>query len=88
LREFLDAILDFISADSLTDEEFDDIEALDLEQAYSKEIYAALLVTLEERENVSDQIEKLKLYFIARGLDLDVASSPQAQSNIFLGGTL
>jgi len=87
LRSFLDDILAFIGSESLTDEEFDVIDALDLDQTYTKDVYEALRATLEGRDNVSGQVKRLKVYFIARGADLSETNAiPTPQSNIFLGG--
>lgn len=87
MRDFLDAILAFINSESLTDEEF---EGIDLDaQAYNKETYLALRSVLEARENVSDQVKRLKLYFIARGVDVSSTPGvPTPNSNIFLGSAL
>ncbi len=85
MREFLDAILSVIDSESLTDGEFDGITLT--EQAYNKATYDALRAILEARENVSGQVKRLKLYFIARGADLSGgAVIPTPNSNIFIGG--
>ncbi len=87
MREFLDDILDFIGSESLTDDEFDALE-IDA-QEYSKATYDALLAILQARENVSEQTQKLELYFTARGVDHSAASDPKiAQSEIFIGSEL
>lgn len=87
MRSFLDAILAFINAESLTDEEFEGID-LD-EQAYNKETYLALRAVLEGRELVSDQVKRLKLYFIAKGVDVSSTPTiPTPKSNIFIGDAL
>lgn len=88
MREFLDAILEFIGSESLTDNEFEGVE-LTSPPSYTKETYEALKTILENREGVSGQTKKLKLYFIAKGIDL--SSSPAvhvANSNIFIGTPL
>ncbi len=87
-REFLDAILDFIGSESLTDPENDGI-SLSGSPDYTKESYEALKLVLESREGVSGQGKRLKLYFIAKGVDL--SSSPPVHlpaSNILIGGEL
>jgi hypothetical protein len=85
MREFLDEILEFIGSETLTDEEFDDID-LSVEE-YSFEVYVALRTVLEGRENVSTQVRKLKAYFQARDVDLESDSViPTANSNILIGG--
>jgi hypothetical protein len=88
LREFLDEILDFIGSESLTDEEF---EALPEEVAeeYTSVTYLTLREVLENRESVSGQPKKLKLYFIAKGVDLSTANTVKTpKSNIFIGSKL
>ncbi len=88
MRDFLDAILAFIEAESLTDLEFDALDP-DLVQDYTKEIYLALRAVLEARELVSDAVKRLKLYFIAKGVDVHTAVSiPTPNSNIFIGSGL
>ena len=86
MREFLDEILEFIESESLTDEEFDTIELVTPE--YTKEVYEALKAVLESRENVSGQGKRLKLYFIAKGVDLSDPTVKPAKSEIFLGSEL
>ncbi len=87
MRDFLDAILEFIGSESLTDEEFDAIELEDEE--YTTEVYEALKLVLEGRENVSGQAKRLKLYFVAKGVSLDgTTANPLPSSNIFIGGSL
>lgn len=88
LRDFLDAILSFIESESLTDEEFDGLPE-DLTEEYTKETYLALKTVLENREGVSGQAKRLKLYFIAKGVDLsDTGSAKTPKSNIFIGSKL
>lgn len=87
MRDFLDAILAFINSESLTDEEFETVTLE--EQTYTKETYEQLRTILEAREGVSGQTKKLKLYFIAKGVDLSGASSPKTpNSNIFIGSKI
>lgn len=85
LRDFLDDILAFIDSESLTDDEFDAVENVALED-YSLVTYNALKGLLEDRESVSTQVEKLTYFFKAKGLDVD--DSATALSNIFIGGAL
>lgn len=87
MRDFLDAILDFIGSESLTDEEFESIDE-ELEADYTKEVYLALKGVLEARESVSGQPKKLKLYFVAKGIDVSDTSSVTPKSNIFIGSKL
>lgn len=88
MRDFLNAIFAFIESESLTDDEFESI-SLDGDPDYTKEAYLALRVILEARENVSGQVKRLKLYFIAKGVDLtDTSTVPTAKSNIYIGDAL
>lgn len=86
MRDFLDAILEFIESESLTDDEFDSLE-LD-EADYTKEVHDALKAILIARENVSDQVKRLKLYFVAKGVDVSDSDSRPAASQIFIGSEL
>jgi hypothetical protein len=84
LRDFLDAILAFIGAESLTDIEFD---SLTIDSAsYNSATYLALSAILAERESVSTMQDKLHAYFTARGVEVTQAST--GRSNIFLGAVL
>lgn len=87
MRNFLDAILEFISAATLTDLEFATI-TLPLPPAYTNATYLALRTVLESRESVSDQVTRLKLYFVAKGVDVSSAIIPTPNSNIFIGAVL
>lgn len=86
MRDFLDAILAFIESETLTDEEFETIELT--EEVYTLETYEALKTILTARESVSGQLKRLKLYFIARGVDLSSGSAKPASSQIFIGAEL
>jgi len=85
MRDFLNAILAFIGSESLTDEEFDAIEGTFV--VYSKATYDCLKAIIEAREAVSGQSKKLKLYFIARGVDVSDGSTTthKPRSNILIG---
>lgn len=83
MRDFLNAILSFIEASSLTNEEFDSLTVSVPE--YTKEVYEALLGVLESRESVSNTRDRLRYYFLARGVEVD---EPKGRSNIFVGGVL
>ncbi len=86
-RGFLDSVFAVINAESLTDAEF---ETITLETpAYDRDTYLALRTVLEARDGVSDQVKKLKLYFIAKGVDVNSTPTiPKANSNIFIGSGL
>jgi hypothetical protein len=87
MRDFLDTILEFIGSESLTDEEFETVTLEDEE--YTKEVYLALRTILEARETVSGEVKRLKLYFIARNVDIsDAPSVPTPNSNILIGKAL
>lgn len=84
MRDFLDAILSFIGAASLTNDEFN---SLDLSvQEYSVEVYEALHAILTAREQVSNLRDKLKYYFLAKGVNVTDATA--ATSKLFLGAVL
>jgi hypothetical protein len=84
MRTFLDGILAFIGAASLSDVEF---ASVDLETAgYDEETYYALSLVLESRESVSTFQDKLEAYFIAKGVDVAVNYEPK--SSILIGGGL
>lgn len=84
MRDFLDAILAFIGAESLTDAEFATVTSS--VQEYSQEVYDELSAIIQERELVSTVHEKLGYYFKAKGLDLSEADT--AKSEIFVGSEL
>lgn len=85
MRDSIDAVLEHIGAESLTDDEFDSLEieafALDFDT------YQAIREVLEARENVSDSVNRLGLYFQSAGVELS-GEDPTASSNILIGDTL
>jgi hypothetical protein len=84
MRTFLDGILSFIGAVSLSDEEF---ALIDLEdEEYSLEVYDALSAVLDSRESVSMMQEKLEAFFVAKGVS--VAENYEPKSNVLIGGGL
>jgi hypothetical protein len=85
MRDFLDAILDFISQESLSDDEWDAVPT-DVAADYSVETYNALVDVLESRESASNALERLEAYFVARGTDVESGYTPK--SNILIGGEL
>lgn len=85
MRDFLNAILNFIGSSSLTDQEFEDIDP-DLDYGYNVETYDALKMLLIER---NEPTEELKYYFMAKGVDVEPTDEPvPAKSNIFIGAAL
>lgn len=85
MRAWLNAILTFIGSTSLTDDEYDSINFLELEvNTYNQAAYDQLSKVLEARENVSTMQERLAGFFRAKGLtDLTVADT--AKSQILVG---
>ena len=86
MREFLDAILEFIEAESLTDEEYASTQPL-ADEEYTLEVYEALHDVLSERESISDTLDRLKAYFQAKGVTISSEAHP-AVSNILIGAVL
>jgi hypothetical protein len=95
MRDFLDEILEFIGAESLTDDEFNALEIS--EEVYTVSTYAALKSVLEARESVSDMLYRLAFYFLGKGVAVatvntsepasdDTAKEPK--SEIFIGAEL
>jgi hypothetical protein len=64
MRATLNAILAFIGAESLTDDEFESIE--DINMSVSSEVYNGLAGILEAREYVTNMVQRLKFYYMAR----------------------
>lgn len=83
MRDFFNAILEFIGADSLTDDEFESIDT-EISAEYTKDAYDALRTVLEARESVSDYVLRLSGYFVGRGVDVSDSYTPK--SNILIGG--
>ena len=85
-RDFLDGILDFIGAESLTDNEFNSFPSETEIQNYSQENYDFLANVLEDRDAVSTTQDRLVAYFKAKGVD--VTANDTAKSEIYLGSVL
>ncbi len=83
-REYLDGILSFVGAESMTDLEFNALTITNVANDVAN--YNALVGVLNSRELVSSQLSRLSNYYLAKGTDIDVAD--QAKSNIFIGGAL
>lgn len=87
LREWLNAVLSFISATSLTDLEYDGMNFLSLEsQVYNQAAYDQLAAVLEAREAISDTQDRLVAVFKAKGTDVDAVDT--GLSNIYIGDVL
>lgn len=84
MRSFLNAILAFIVAESLTDEEFDSVTAT--MQIYDQTSYDDLARILAARESVSVLQDRLVAYYQARGVDVE--QSEIGKSNILAGMVL
>jgi hypothetical protein len=84
VRDFINAILTFINASTLTDEEYD---AIDVESfGYDSDTYTLILGILDAREVVSSTRDRLTYYFQAKGVEVSAPSS--GRSNILIGGDL
>lgn len=87
MRNFLDAVLAFIGATSLTDAEYDALNFLNLEVAvYNEALYNELMKTLVARETVSTTRDRFRALFVAKGVS--VPDVPATKSNVFLGSVL
>lgn len=84
VRGYLNSVLAFIGAESLTDEEFETITLENIDDLVAN--YEALLGILESRDAVSEMTARLQYYYMAQGVQVVPASL--AQSNIFVGGAL
>jgi hypothetical protein len=84
IREFVDAILAFIGASSVTDSEFELITEED--EVYSPELYAQMLAVLDTRELVSNTRDRLTYYFQAANATINETDA--GVSKIFLGDDL
>jgi hypothetical protein len=84
VRDFLNGILTFIVATSLTDEEYDTVTAVT--PIYDQTTYDDLSRILATREMVSTYQDRLLAYYQARGASITPAKT--GKSNILLGGKL
>lgn len=85
MRTWLNAILVFISATSLTDDEFISIDQTNLEQGtYNQAAYDELSKVLASREIVSTMQDRLAGFFRAKGLTA-LAVADTAKSEILVG---
>lgn len=87
MRDWLNAIFAFIGATSLTDEEYNSINFLNLEvQVYNQAAYDQLAKVLISRESISSMNDRLVAFFAARGTIVTAAKT--GKSNIWLGSAL
>lgn len=84
MRAFIDSILAFISAASLSDLEFETFTVNT--PSYSVELYKEMMRVLDAREVVSNTRDQLTFYFQARGVA--VVEPSAGSSNIFIGSPL
>jgi hypothetical protein len=83
LRTLSNQVLGFVGSTSLTDVEF---TFGDLNPSYTVELYGALLAVLDGREAVSGSRDRLRYFFLARGIEVGELTPPK--SNIFYGSVL
>ena len=84
MRNYLNVILNFIGAESLTDSEFATVTAT--VQALNQATYDDLARILDSRESVSTMQERLLFFYKAKGVELTQFNT--AKSNIFVGAVL
>lgn len=88
MREWLNAILAFIGATSLTDVEYSSMNLLNVSiNVYNQAAYDELAKVLAGRELVSDMQNRLIGFFRAKGLDT-VQPLDVAKSEIFIGAPI
>lgn len=84
MRDWFNAIFQFIGTTSLTDEEYQGINVLHIDvMVYSQTAYDELSKVLLARESVSDLQDRLIGVFKAKGTD--VAPAVTTGTNILLG---
>lgn len=95
LRTDLNAILTFIGAESLTDDEYDAIEGDISSISNHEEVYTGLGQVLDGRESVSNMADRLTYYYLAKGISFSVNQAPgfpntalAGKSNIYVGGVI
>lgn len=87
MRDWLNGILTFIGATSLTDDEYNSINFVGLEVlVYNQSAYDELTKVLSSRELVSNTQDRLTALFQAKGAEITPAQT--GKSNILLGGRL
>lgn len=84
MRDFLNGILTFIVATSLTDEEYATVTAT--LPIYDQDSYDNLSAILASRDGVSTYQDRLLAYYQARGAQITAAKT--GKSNILVGGAL
>lgn len=84
MRDFLDEILSFIAASSLTDEEFETVQSEIT--IYDQSTYDDLARILNTRDAVSTYQARLLAYYTAKGVTVTAATT--GSSNIYIGSVL
>lgn len=84
MRDFLDSILEFIAALSLTDDEY--ATCTSTLPLYDQDTYSDLARVLETRENVSVMQDRLTAFYKAKGVEFTPLDT--GKSNIFIGSVL
>ncbi len=88
MREWLNAILVFVGATSLTDVEYSSMNLLNVTvNVYNQAAYDELAKVLAGRELVTDMQARLVGFFQAKGLNT-VTPLDVAKSEIFIGAPL
>lgn len=87
MRSFLNTVLQFIGAATLTDAEFVFAQTQIQTAAWDQATYACLSQILAERELVSSLQVRLQKAFEARGVEV-VQVVADGRSNIYLGDVL
>lgn len=88
MRDFLDEILAFIGSESLTDEEFELLPDGTV-QTYNEYVYKYLRSILQGREAVSSQLNKLKSFFVIKGVSVvESTAAKDPVSQILVGKPL
>ncbi len=85
MRAFLDAVLSFIGATSLTDDEFAVCDGMLEDTSDNLKNYQALDTVLESRESVSSNRDRLRYYYLAKGVEVEEL---KGISNILIGAPL
>lgn len=87
MRDWLNAVLQFIGSESLTDGEYDGIDQTGMSSTvYNQAAYDQLVAVLEARESTSTTQERLVAVFKAKGTD--VTAADVGKSQIFIGSVL
>lgn len=84
MRDFLNNILIFIAAETLTDSEFESVESIHL--LYDQNTYNDLLNILNSRDSIGPYQARLLNFYQAKGVSIVAGRS--AKSNIYIGSPL